>query len=515
MAIASGIKDFEKNLVRLQIAAGKTPAQMDAMRQAILDVSKATGVSNDDILAGTQAYVDLTGDINGAEASMSTFARVAQASGASVADVASAAAALKQAGVGMDQMEATFSGMITQGKAGAVSLKDFAGELSKLAPRWAKFNEGMTTNGVSQLGAAFQIARQGFGSASEAATGLQATMGALTLNARQFEAAGVKVYDTHKDGSKTLRTFEQILGSIEQSKLIKDPTLMTKALGSSEAEQTVAMLLKSRQALAGTTSEYDKLIAAGMDAGAVQRDLSTYLTSSSGRMEIAMNNLKVAVVEAFTPERIAAFVNMVEKLAEGIGSVVSKIGEIRDSISGKTATKANPHSAYSHVKKERSFWDLGTGSPLEGINDARDTMQYQKQRANMATVVGYPGDAARKEIQQEGFYNKSSASIEAGGSTQEKIRRAVMESYAGNSYDVRDSNSGYAERRRAGEKYLEGEGVSTAKKNEIYMQQLAENFRALPGRIAEAIRDAPPTIKMDSSKVSTATDNAPAQRRAK
>jgi TP901 family phage tail tape measure protein len=329
---------FEKSLTRFQIASGKSSTEMAALRNSIIDVSKATGVAATEILGGAQTYVDLTGDVKGAEAAMTSFARIAQASGSSVSDIAGAAAALSQAGVEAKNFEATFSGLIAQGKKGAVGLKDFAGELASLLPRWAKFNEGTTVTGISQLGAAFQVARQGFGSASEAATGLEALMGALSLNAKKFAAANVKLFDVDKKGVKTFVQFDQILDSIGKSSLMKDPTKLTKALGSKEASQTLDMLIRAKQTATDTGNAFSDMVAAGEDIGAVGRDLDTYLTSPAGKLEVAFQNIKAAVAEALTPERIAAFADALVKVADTLVVIIKGIESLAKGLDAKDMT---------------------------------------------------------------------------------------------------------------------------------------------------------------------------------
>lgn len=315
--VVGELYDFEKALVRTQIASGKSSAEMARTRASILAISRATGIAAGEILNGAQAYIDLTGDVAGAESAMTSFARIAQASGASVSDVATATAALKES-MKLDSrdIEAAFSGLIQQGKAGAVSLRDLAGELSAVAPRFAKFG-GSGLLGIADLGAALQIVRKGFGSASEAATGLEALMGALSLNADKFAAANVRIFKTGRDGKKEFRGFVDIIDSIARSRLAKDPTALTKAWGSKEAAQAFDMLVANRK-------ELEKIYAAGQDAGAVQRDLSTYLGSAAGRMEASMNRMKVAIAEAMTPERIEKFA----RAAESVASAIEKIASI-------------------------------------------------------------------------------------------------------------------------------------------------------------------------------------------
>jgi hypothetical protein len=400
---AKSVQQFEMNLTRLGIAGGMSSEAMNEFRAASFRVSTAIGIAREELLGGTQTYVDLTGDIAGATKSMETFARVSQASGASVSDVAAAAAGFKGIGVELEDMEETFGGLIAQGKAGAVSLKDFAGEIAKLAPRWAKFNESTTTGGISQLGAAFQIARQGFGSASEAATGLSALMGSIVGNAKKFEAAGVKVFDKNpKTGVKTLRTFEQIMSGIENSKLVKDPTLMKEALGSTEALQTMTMIQKSREAVDGQATAYQKLVDAGMQHGVVQKDLTTVLESSGGKMAQAWEQVKNAVAEAMTPERIEAFVDIVKRAADAIGAVIEGLGDIKDYLSG-------------------------SGEFDEDNNPFSDQKAIVARTANPFAPVDEGKEAERKA--QNDRYHATLAEIDAAGTRKDQLKRAVQDAY--------------------------------------------------------------------------------------
>jgi TP901 family phage tail tape measure protein len=470
----TSIRDFERNLVRLQIASGKSAPEMERLRASIIEVSRATGVANDDILAGTQTYVDLTGDVDGATAAMSSFARIAQASGSSVGDVATATAALKQS-MNLDSadIEAAFSGLIQQGKAGAVSLKDFAGELSKLAPKFAKFGGASGLTGIADLGAAFQITRQGFGSASEAATGMSALMTAMSRNAGIFAKAEVKIFDKDpKTGVKRFKSFRDIVDQIGASKLAKDPEALTKAFGSVEAQQAFDMLSKNR-------GELEKLYSAGLDAGAVQRDLNTYLESSAGRLDQAMNNLKIAIVEAFTPERIAAFVEMVEKVASAIGTVIDGLSDLKDMLSDKDEVLFNPY-----LKGEEAYSD-GTNS-LDAAAAAGDPFAMQKKAK---------ADA----------FNKTMGDIQGAGGREEKIRAAVVAS--------RNYVDGTNASRAAGDAYLGHKGVSADKIDMIDRELKGEQLAKMIGdRVREAMKGMKVEVKMDSSAVAKTTDNAPSHR---
>lgn len=325
---AVAVRDFEKTLTRFGIAANRGGEFVNGMRTEIRQISRDTAVADSEILAGAQTYVDLTGDVDGARGAMAAFARISQASGSSVADVATATAALTDA-MQLDprDVEAAFSGMIVQGKAGAVGLKDFAGLLSSLAPRFAKFG-GSGLLGIGEMGAALQVIRKGFGNAAEAGTGFESLMGSLVANAAKFEKAGVHIFDKDpKTGVKTMRNFTDIIDAIGQSKLMKDPTALIKAFGRKEAMQAFDMLNKNR-------GLFGDLTKAAEDHSAVERDLGTYMESSAGKLDKAWNGIKISIAEALTPERIAMFVDAVQGLVGAlqpvIGAFTSILGSIYD-----------------------------------------------------------------------------------------------------------------------------------------------------------------------------------------
>lgn len=327
---ATGVRDFERDLTRLGITANRTPEQIAALREAMRQTSRDTGISSAEIVKAGGVYFDLTSDADGMTQAMKTFARVAQASGANMADITTAAAALQDSlQIKPDQMEAVFSGLINQGKAGKIGLKDFGAELVNLAPKFAKMGGAGGIAGVMQLGAAFQVAAKGFGSASEASTGLEALIAAFEQHAKTLAKYGhVKVFETGKDGVKRMRDLHSIVKDIGASKLVKDPELMRKALGDrKEALDTIAQLVR----LPGL---YDDIAAAGANANVVNEDLGKYLDSDAGRLDLAFNKMKETIASVFTPERIVAFTNAVESLADKLGPLVDMLGKAGDALGG-------------------------------------------------------------------------------------------------------------------------------------------------------------------------------------
>lgn len=329
---ADEVVNFERGIARMAIAQGKSNDEMAAFRQQLVHVSDETGVARGEILQGASAYQALTGDTAGAAAAARTFARVSQATGSTVADVATTAAALGQnLGVLPEQLEDAFSILNVQGKAGAIELKDLAALMASLSAQSQRFKGGKGVEGMAEAGAALQVIRRNFGSASEAATGFESLMSSIVKNAKNLEKAGVKVFDKNpKTGRKTLRGFSEIIESIGRSKLMKDPTLLSKALGRVEAERAL-------QALTSNWTDFKALVDT-TDVKSIGRDMEQYLASPAGQLDQSMNRLKKSAAEAFTPERIQAFAEMVEGAANAISRLIDGInvaGNAIDAVTGK------------------------------------------------------------------------------------------------------------------------------------------------------------------------------------
>jgi hypothetical protein len=327
--VAGEVIDIERALTRLQIATGRTPREMEGFRAKLAAISKESGIARVSLLEGTSAYVALTGDAAGAEAALATFARVANASGATMEDIAATGAALKDnLGIDPKDFEAGFGVLIEQGKAGAIELKELATLLSGLAPSFAQFKGGKGLGGMADLGASFQATRKGFGSAAEAATGVRALMVAINRSAGRFQAAGVKIFSKNpKTGKKELRGFLEIVDAIGRSKLAKDPTALTKAFGSDEAKRAYDQLILNRNLVRD-------LAAAGADGATVGRDAAAFLESDAGRLTKAMNALKESVAASLSPERIQAFASALEHAVALAGDLAIKIEKVIGAVPG-------------------------------------------------------------------------------------------------------------------------------------------------------------------------------------
>lgn len=377
--ISSQVDDvmaFEKGIARLAISQGKTNEQMSGFRNELTAVSKETGVNRNELLAGVQAYQALTGDTKGATNAVRTFGRVAQATGSNVEEIATTGAALAQGlNIPTGQLEEAFGILNTQGKAGAVELKDMAAEMSTLTPQFKQFAGANGVGGMREMGAVLQIVRRGFGTASEASTGMRAAMTAIVRGAPKLKKLGkVDVFTKDKKGNKRLKEFSEIIRLIGNSKLMKDPTKLAKALGSDEALRAVLTLTRNMKDLGELTNI--------SGAGSIGKDLEQYLASPAGRMEKSMNDLKLAVAEAFTPDLVKGFADAMGSIATLTKEVVGgmkNVGKELGRIIGGTPWEEQVTGIRAERMQER-FKQLGVGEGSKAVGFGTREQQEAKAR---------------------------------------------------------------------------------------------------------------------------------------
>jgi hypothetical protein len=144
-----------------------------------------TATDRGELLAGLQAFVGKTGDLDLGRRSLADMAKLSRATGSNLADVANAAAEVSnvlgdipdKAGVTNQIMEQ----IAGQGKLGAVEIRDLATQMAKLATQATKFKGGAAEN-IALLGVVAQEAKQRGGATNAA----QATT-AVTRFVEEFQ----------------------------------------------------------------------------------------------------------------------------------------------------------------------------------------------------------------------------------------------------------------------------------------------------------------------------------------
>jgi TP901 family phage tail tape measure protein len=326
--IASEFFDTEREMTRFQIDAQLSNEQMKGFRAELLRVSDATGQSREALIKGAHAYQILTGDANGAIASSQLFAEVANASGANMEDIAATAASMrKNMGFDPSDFRKGFDVLLSMGHKGSVELRDFATELSGIAPQFKDFGDKSTMERWTELAAAAQAIRNNFADASEMSTGFRAAMTAISKSkvANKLEGLGVKVWEIDpKTKQHVKRDFFDIVADIHDK--IKDKKILADTLGGRQ---------ESLRAISAILDHYEEMVALKREAAGsdqVAKDNQTWMESSAGRLALAWEHIKNIAADVLTPERVDEFAKSMVELAGVIRQVADGLSEAIDDL---------------------------------------------------------------------------------------------------------------------------------------------------------------------------------------
>lgn len=355
---------LDQALTRFGISASLNAEQLNAYKTELAGVSRETGIAQTELLRGAQAYVALTGDAEGATAATATFAKIALATGSSMDDIASTAAALRQnLKIDPADFEAAFSILNTQGKQGAVEIKELATEMPGLAAAFQRFTGGSGIQGLSDLGAIMQSIRLGFGTTAEAATGLEGLFTSFTRSAKKFQKVGVQIFQKDpKTGKQVMRNFLDIVDDLRKKGL--SDTQLVGMFGRVEAFNAFKQIDKNR-------AQIVELGKASQDTDSINRDAATFQESSSQRINKSLNSLKVTLMDLGS-----AVLPGVAKAFEVLGEIGGKALEGLRIVSGAVATA---------VKGIGDFLGEAFGGNGIGIQDVGELQKImQEQGVNIA-----------------------------------------------------------------------------------------------------------------------------------
>lgn len=500
------VLDFNKELVRFGIDIRKLPRDMEAIGTSIRRLSDQTGLGAIDVLKAGRAYVDLAGAGAFTMEKMSLISRAAQASGADIKDMASLMFTLTEnLKVPPGELEDTIGGIINQAKDGSIHFRELSHELVALGPVYKQFGVS-GREGAIQLGALMQIARRGFGSASEAGTGVLRILRSIPQHASKFRAAGVQVFH---DKSKTdLENFLTIIERIKKSKLSLDREKLMKAFGRTEGERFFQLLKDSSE-------QFDKLVVAGRENGTVMKDLGTFTESSAGRIEKAFQRMKNSVAEAFTPEHIEKFAGAVEVLASKLGTLISGVEKIT-SIFGKIHDFGRAIRSVVVDNEESNPW-FDKSKQEEMIEAARDSdaraalrnRGINLHRAENALPADVLKAAEDRKFLRAGFSNTFNDIVKAQGGEDASPNQASIRAALLAKGSVRGPQS--LGERTAAERYLAHIPQSKIEEvqNQYAKEVMAPLVESLGNRIEEAMKkNKPPSAREQAIEIQKAMDEA-------
>ncbi len=186
---AVSLDERTRRLSILGRSKGENGLNPETLRRQFSQTGIAHGFSAEEVAAGVSEFTTKTGDIKTPLANQRVFATVAQASDAKLNEVFSTAADMTQKLdiKSVEDMQKAFAVLSMQGKKGSFELKAMAKEFPEVLAEAS--NMGVRgVEGVRDVGALMQVARQATGSDSEATTAATNFMRKLTQESGKLQA---------------------------------------------------------------------------------------------------------------------------------------------------------------------------------------------------------------------------------------------------------------------------------------------------------------------------------------
>lgn len=298
-------------------AANRTRQDPAAIIAQARQIASETAFDPAAAIAGLQAFVGKTGDLDTGRAILKDMAVLSKATGTNLEDMVNAAGdasnALGDAPNKAERLQQIMRSIAGQGKLGAVEISDMAKQMAKLAANATQI-EGDVGGNIALLGAFAQEARQrgGAASATMSATSVASLISTFKTPARiaAFKAAtGESVYN--KDGM--MRSPQELLMSALKARGT-DPegfkAIFANVQGARAVEgfasiyrQTYAGASGSKEerqnaAAAAVTAEFDRLKQAAILQGEVAASFAASMKTTESQVTLFNNQISATAAEA-------------------------------------------------------------------------------------------------------------------------------------------------------------------------------------------------------------------------
>lgn len=430
-----------------------------ALDKDVRAVGKQYGFDYNEVAAAMTKFVDTTGNLEQARASMGGLARLANATTTDLSDMTTAAAAVAvqlDRAMGSDtQAKAqalqnimrTFAG---QGKLGAVEIKDLAVQMAKIAVVAPKF-AGPIENVFADIGVLAQESRKagGSASASQAATSVQRIADVLVnpkaqkAFTKQMVAAGMQPETLFADKGQTkLRPIEEIiLTALESTKgaLPKMQGLFKNVMANRAIEGFTGIFNRTggntSDKLKAVHEEFESLRKAAITEKEEFDNNARVMAEDAKKAQVFQNELQ-DIVSAMATKVIPAFERlapMVLQSAEGFARVVGWLAENPFAVIPAAITAAIAKALTEQTLRlgiENVFRDLGgkAGPGLGGGFGVAGNIAAAITVASAAFTVYEVGTMyINSVLEQKTANQKESMGAELeGGNAESQLRQEVL-----------------------------------------------------------------------------------------
>lgn len=399
------VLSFEKAMTRLQITGSLNAEQLADFRGEIGRVSAATGVSRDDILKAASGYVEATGDIKGARTEIGLMAEVMAATGSPAEDVAGVMAVLRD-NMKLDptQWRSAFDILIKQGHEGSIEMANVAKNLSQASAMFSTFEGGASAKGLAEVSALAQVVNKL--TRDPALTGTYLKDAFLDLRKDAAKLRNYKIEPFTKDalGNKVMKDPIALLDAIANSKLAKDPELLKKVFPDVRGLEGIEFAVHN-------LAEIHRLIDASVGSNQLATDFQIQQASASAKIERAWNGIKLAVAEAFTPDRIEAFASAITQVAKEITAIVGMLSDIGEFIGSYALSERGSKEEKDYLRKNDLFRNTFHGETAEG----KAERAYEETQIAQGGVLGEIGRRHMLSSGDIGTNDPYSIAVREGG----------------------------------------------------------------------------------------------------
>jgi len=281
----------------------------DALMGDVRNVGQKYAVDYEAAIEGLQKFTAKTGDLDSGRKILGDMAALSKATGANMDDVIDAAGDVSNALGDIPDKGAKIApimrALATQGKLGAVEMKDLATQMAKLGAGSTQFKVSKGTKDayggkedaeimIAQMGALTQMARAkgGAASATQAATSIGSFTATFSKSKRrkEFKAAGIDV-DNMDPRAIILAALEKTKGDKEgMGKLFADAGARRAVKGFETVYSQTGGT--HDQKMAAVAAEFDKLAKASMGEVEMRDSLANALETSQSKVTNFNNKMK-------------------------------------------------------------------------------------------------------------------------------------------------------------------------------------------------------------------------------
>ena len=318
-AIAAGLKrviSMETRIERLGIQAERTTGDMERLLREVNATANLPDILLDpsQLLAGVEAIVEKTGDLDFARDNLVLLAQAIQGSGGTGDALGRLSAELRKLGITDPAGVAQALNLITaQGKSGAFTIGNMASQGERLFSAFAKFKyQGQ--GAVRQLGAISQMARQSTGSSEQAATAVEALLRTLS-DAQKIDAIWTEFGVNVQDASGGFRPLDQIVKELIDAA----GGDITRLSGIIDAEALRAI---SGLTTAQGRADYERFLTIEAPADMLGRDAARIAETTGAKIQETKTDVEDWMQDKLTGplgEVVGALTSFKDELLVGVG----------------------------------------------------------------------------------------------------------------------------------------------------------------------------------------------------